>query len=53
MFLGFCCKVLLRKIGGLVRVLCVMENRMSLVLYVTIPILRAGDIHDRGYRPAS
>ena len=40
MFLGFCCKVLLRKKG--VRVLCGIE------LYVTLPLLRAGDIHDRG-----
>ena len=40
MFLGFCCKVLLRKKG--VRVLCGIEP------YVTLPLLRAGDIHDRG-----
>ena len=39
MFLGFCCKVLLRKKG--VRVLC------GIVLYVTIPLLKAGDIHER------
>ena len=40
MFLGFCCKVLLRKKG--VRVLYGIEP------YVTLPLLRAGDIHDRG-----
>ena len=39
MFLGFCGKVLLRKKG--VRVLC------GIVLYVTIPLLKAGDIHER------